>query len=110
MIQKIDDLIFSFKMHRIIKHYESEDKKMRTNYCRKGFHKLQPQSVGYRNGLKERMKYIRFLKCQYCNYKFFAKKSDKERYLKYVDKNQATTKEILSALLKSSSSAKPKRQ
>jgi len=63
------------------------EKYMRKNYCRYGIHAIQNQSVSFKYGTK-RMVHIKFLKCKWCNYKFFAKESDKKKYMDR-DKNIA---------------------
>ena len=86
-----------------IKH-DTAQKYMRKNYCRYGIHKLIVGSVSY-DGSNRRMKHIRYLTCRFCNYMFFAKKTDKDRHIKYENR----TKENFSALVKQASSVKSKR-
>lgn len=73
------------------------NKMMRKKYCHKGFHKLFKSSIGH-GGTNQRMKYIHFLKCRYCNYIFFAKIADKKRYEKMTAKETSAFKEMLSRL------------
>jgi len=80
-----------------------DDKTARRQYCRKGYHKLRSGREGHQGPKDKRMKWVRFLKCQHCNYLFFASESHKKRWLKF----QGTTKEGFSAWLKSLSSGKP---
>ena len=86
---------------------DRKSKRARKKYCRYGYHKLTSNRVGY-GGTGQRMKHIRFLKCAHCNYLFFAKRSDKERYLKFQKRYDSRLKDSFSAMLKHSSSAKPK--
>ena len=85
--------------------YDIRDKFLRRKYCHNGYHRLTSGYVGYSGYDKsKRMVYIRFLKCMHCNYMFFAKKSDKNKYMKFEDNRYGTTKDSVSALLKHSSS------
>ena len=86
---------------------DRQTKKARKKYCRYGYHKLRSCGISF-GGTGQRMKHIRFLKCLHCNYKFFAKKSDKERYMKHKKLYDDRLKNSFSAMLKHSSSAKPK--
>jgi hypothetical protein len=73
----------------------------RRKYCRYGLHKLTTGMVSH-GGTGQRMKTVRFLRCAFCNYLFFAKKGDKARY----DAYQHQAKLQLSALPSQSSSGK----
>lgn len=73
----------------------------RRKYCRYGLHKLTTGLVSH-GGTGQRMKTVRFLKCTFCNYLFFAKKGDKKRY----DAYQHQAKFNISALPSESSSGK----
>jgi len=98
---------FMWKMRLLNVILDRQNKKARKKYCRYGYHKLTSNSVGY-GGAGQRMKHIRFLKCRHCNYLFFAKKTDKDRYLKYKERYDTRLKSSFSAMLEHSSSAKPK--
>lgn len=53
--------------------------KIRKNYCRKGWHKLQKSF--YQVTAFNHTKKVEFLCCPYCNYKFFSTMKDKQLYL-----------------------------
>ena len=107
LIEDIKWKLFLWKIRLPLAKYNFIDKYARRKYCRYGYHKLGSSYVGY-GGTGQRMKHIRFLKCTHCNYMFFAKKADKERFLKYEKKRFGMTREAFSAMLKHSSSAKLK--
>lgn len=90
-----------FKLRFDMIPYEILQKYMRKNYCRYGIHKLYSSYEG-RGGSNQRMKYVRFLKCRFCDYLFFAKKSDKKRYEEWHKKE----KEMFSALMSATLSQK----
>ena len=104
IIKEINWKLFMFKIKLRILKIDVINKYMRKNYCKFGIHHLTNGYVSY-SGTGQRMKHIRFLKCEHCNYLFFAKKSDKERYLKH----EQQTKDNTSALFKNLSSGKLKR-
>ena len=107
LIQEIKWKLFMWKTNLYLTRLETIDKYMRKHHCRYGYHKLRNGSIGF-GGTGQRMKHIRYLKCQHCNYLFFAKKADKERYIKYHEEDKTRLKTAVSALLKHSSSAKLK--
>ena len=104
LMKEIKWKCFMVKLRLGLMKEEVIHKYMRKNYCRYGVHHIRNSSISY-GGTGQRMKHIRFLKCLHCNYMFFAKKTDKERYLKYGQK----TKENNSALFEHLSSGKLKR-
>ena len=104
IIKEIKWKLFMLKVKLHLAKSEAIDKYMRKNYCRFGIHNIKSSYVGY-GGSNQRMKHIRFLKCHHCKYMFFAKKSDKKRYLDYEQR----TKGNASALFENLSSDKLKR-
>jgi len=83
-------------------------KHVRKKYCHFGFHKLRHQSYGI-GGTGQRMKYVHYLACDFCNYIFFASKNDKKRYENFTKTHNILTKEAISAMInQSSSGVKPK--
>jgi len=78
-------------------------KHKRRKYCRKGFHKLTTCSTTWKE--HERAITVRYLKCAYCNFYFFANKSQKDMFLK---KEGKAKEGYFSDFLKSLSSAKQK--
>ena len=64
--------------------YDIIDSHMRRRYCRHGFHKLRVGSLIVNDKRKKNL-YVRYLRCEYCNYKFFANKKDKDTYVKYTN-------------------------
>ena len=103
IIKEIKWRLFMFKIRLGLLKLETINKYMRKNYCKFGIHNITNGYVGY-GGTGQRMKHIRYLKCKHCNYLFFAKKTDKERYLKH----EQQTKGNASALFENLSSGKSK--
>jgi len=91
------------KLEATLRVMEKEHNKCRKEDCRRGCHKIISQTVSWKKG-KERTVTIRYIKCIHCNYLFFAKKSDKDKFMKYQGKD----KESFSAFLKAISSLKTK--
>jgi len=101
LIKEIKWKLFMLRIKCLTIKIETLNKYMRKNYCRYGIHKIQSSGISY-GGTNQRMKHISFLRCHYCNYLFFAKKSDRERYLKH----EQMTKGNASALFENLSSGK----
>ena len=99
--------LFMWKTNLHLTKLNTIDKYMRKHHCRYGYHKIKSGYIGF-GGTGQRMKHIRFLRCQHCNYLFFAKKTDKKRYEKHTNENDTRLKTAVSALLKHSSSAELK--
>ncbi len=99
--------LFMWKTNLHLTRLDTIDKYMRKHHCRYGYHKIKSDYIGF-GEMGKRMTHIRFLKCQHCNYLFFAKKADKERYEKHTEENKTRLKTAVSALLKHSSSVKSK--
>lgn len=68
--------------------YEHRIKHMRRKYCRFGFHKIKNSSRSYYSSEGDINLKINFLRCQFCNYFFFASKEDKDTYKKIEELSQ----------------------
>ena len=101
--QRIGWAFYMWKLNRDMKIMEKEHYRCRKKDCRRGCHKVISQTVGHKSGNKPWV-HVRYIKCIHCNYLFFARKVDKENYLKYQGKD----KESFSAFLKSVSNLKAK--
>jgi len=101
--QRLGWKLYLLKLESTLKIMEREHNKCRKNDCRRGCHKVISQTCSHKEGDKPWI-HIRYIKCIHCNYLFFAKKSDKEKFLKYQGKD----KEGFSAFLKAVSSLKAK--
>ena len=102
--QRLGQKLYILKLEATLRVMEKEHNKCRKEDCRRGCHKIISQTVSWKKG-KERTVTIRYIKCIHCNYLFFAKKSDKDKFLKYQGKD----KESFSAFLKALSGLKTKR-
>ena len=92
-----DKLKWDFNMWRLKRlsvKAERKFKQLRKKYCRKGIHKLKQGSCSLSDG-KKTIK-VDYLKCQYCNWKFFANKKERDLYNKI---HKSSAKGISSALL-----------
>lgn len=79
-------------------------KHLRKRYCRYGIHKLVQRHIEV-GGTNQRKKHVYYLGCRFCNYVFFAKPADKKRYQMIADFERHLTKDVISAMLKRSSSS-----
>jgi hypothetical protein len=98
-VEELKWKLFMAKVNWGLMKTESVRKYMRKNYCRYGMHKLKSGWVTHQKDGK-RKTYIRYLHCQFCNYRFFARKCDLNKY-------EQLTK-VTSALSGCLSSGKPK--
>lgn len=79
-------------------------KHLRKRYCRYGIHKIVQRHIEV-SGTNQRKKHVYYLACKFCNYLFFAKPADKKRYEKLVSFERHLTKDVISAMLRRSSSS-----
>lgn len=91
-----------FKYTRGLTKHDITWKWVRTNLCRRGFHKIH---VGQE---KEKVndgkwKTVRFLRCIFCNYMFFASAKEKHRYENKYKRKRKKTREMFSVLLNKTS-------
>ena len=88
-------MFFMLKIKYLLFKHELVDKWMRKKYCHKGFHKLFHSFYGSSKG-NQRMRYVHFLKCRFCNYIFFARETDKKRYLELTTRERSALTNWLS--------------
>ena len=98
---------YMFKIRFDLMSEYKKQKYMKKNYCRYGIHKIYNHSISFGSGGK-RMTHIRFIKCRWCNYIFFANKSDKNKYEKYKDDEKKATNNLFGTMKKHGKSAKIK--
>jgi len=96
----VEEMFFMLRLKYLLFKHELVDKCMRRKYCHKGFHKL---TAGYlaTSGTETKFKWKRvyYLKCLYCNYLFFASKSNKQKYLDMTAKERSAFRGLLSSSL-----------
>lgn len=102
--QLISDKIFFWKINWDFYWMERRNKHMRKKYCRIGCHHIRNHTYSYSGTDYKRTVTIRAIKCDYCNYMFFANKHDKEKYMEQERKST----ERFSAFCESLSSANRK--
>jgi len=97
IIEDIKWKLYMWKLRLTLAKMDLVQAHYRRKYCKYGYHKLRKGNIG-RGGTNQRMKYVHFLKCVHCDYIFFAKKSDKERYLKFTTNERSAFDVTLSRL------------
>ena len=81
----IEDLKWKLLMLKFKLLMASDERKkehLRRKYCRFGIHKLVQRRVMKSTSLSKRMKTVYYLGCDFCGFKFFTTKQDKEWYHK----------------------------
>lgn len=84
IMEKISNKLFIWKVRWWCWSADKKYRRGRRKYCRKGLHKIIPREdkmVCRNSKLKvtKRLK-VRYIRCQYCNYMFFANDKDKKIY------------------------------
>lgn len=87
--------------------FDRKTKHLRKKYCRYGIHKIRSASITVHQSGKRKI-HIRYLRCVFCGWLFFAKKSDKEKYNALKEGDAERLKKTFSALSKRSSNSQPK--
>ena len=87
--------------------FDRKTKHLRRKYCRYGIHKIHSGSLTVQQSGKRKI-HIRYLRCVFCKWLFFAKKSDKDRYNLIQKGDTERLKKVFSALSKCSSNSQPK--
>lgn len=67
---------------------ELKNKLIRRKHCHKGFHKLIHGEQSYLMTGKKTVR-VHYIRCQHCKYIFFARESDKKKYLRMKDKERS---------------------
>lgn len=89
-----------FKCSLGLMKFNKVKKYFRKNYCRVGVHKLTSGSTTF-NCYTKKERHIKYLDCEFCDYRFFANESERRAYNKHDQR-------FVSALTNFSSSGKPK--
>lgn len=87
------------------KHELTKSAKIRRKYCANGWHKLVRISYQHSTFIKGKEKVLfktEYLKCKYCEYKFFATLKDRNKYNAFAEKESIERSAIFKKLLDSS--------
>lgn len=80
LYKRIDNKLFEIKIHYGLQYIWWKEKRMRKLHCRYGRHKVRNHTYSWDGSDYKRKLTIRAIKCDYCNYMFFASKKDREKY------------------------------